>query len=269
MILFPDFHRRYGPWAVVAGASEGIGQSYANILAERGFNVVTIARRIEPLEKDAKLLRRRHRVEIKPVSIDLGAADLGDQFRQAIDGLDVGLLVYNACYSKIGRFLDTSAAEHQTMLDVNCRGPVTTSQVIAPRLVERGRGGIILMSSMSGFQGSAMISTYAASKAFNTNLAQSLWIELQPKGVDVMACVAGATSTPGFNNNTPEEKRSVAFPMRPDSVAREGLEALGKKPVHITGTLNRTVRRATSLMPLPQRTRFFSKATVDMYGESN
>lgn len=269
VILFPEFHDRYGPWAVIAGASEGIGQSYANILAERGFNLVTIARRIEPLEKDAALLRRRHRVDVRPVSIDLAADNLADLLSQAIDGLDVGLLVYNACYSKIGRFLEVTAEEHQTMLDVNCRGPVTACQVIAPRLAQRGKGGIILMSSMSGFQGSAMISTYAATKAFNTNLAQSLWVELKPKGVDVMACVAGATSTPGFNNNTPEEKRSVAFPMRPDPVAREGLNALGKKPVHITGGLNRTVRRATSLMPLPQRTRFFSKATEDMYGESN
>lgn len=267
MSLFPEFHDRYGPWAVVAGASEGIGQAYTHILAERGINVVTLARRSEPLEKDAELIRRRHRVEIKPVSLDLAAPDLAEQFDRAIEGLDVGLLIYNACYSKIGPFVDMPLHHYMSTIDVNCRGPVVLSHRLAPKLIERGKGGIILMTSMAGFQGSALVSTYAATKAFDTVLAESLWAELSPHGVDVLGCVAGATETPDFLRKTPEEKKAGVFPMRPEAVAREGIAALGKKPTFVVGRMNRFASRSIGLMSRKQRTKFFSKTTRDVYAD--
>lgn len=265
MALFPEFQARYGPWAIVAGASEGIGQAYAHILAERGLNLITLARRQEPLEKDAALIRRRHRVEVRPTSLDLAAPDLDQRIDAITDGLDVGLLVYNACYSKIGPFTDIPLSDYLTTVDVNCRGPIVLTHRLAPKLVERGRGGILLMSSMAGFQGSAMVSAYAATKAFNTNLAEGLWMELSSHNVDVTACVAGATLTPGFQSTTPDEKQSKAFPMRPEAVAREGLEALGKRPVHIAGSINRLVNAGSRWFSRSQRTRFFSKATQNIY----
>lgn len=265
MILFPEFHARYGPWAVVAGASEGIGREYAHLLAERGLNLLTLARRLEPLEQDAQLIRRRHRVEVRPVAMDLAASDLEQQFARATEGLDIGLLVYNACYSRVAEFREIPLAEQLTTLDVNCRGPLTLCHRMIPRLIERGRGGLLLMSSMSGFQGSAMVAHYAATKAWNINLAEGLWAELQPLGIDVLACVAGATLTPGFERTTPKERQAQAFPMRAEAVAREGLVALGGKPVHITGRLNRGVDTVARLMSRRQRTRFFSKATRDIY----
>ncbi|WP_158595824.1 SDR family NAD(P)-dependent oxidoreductase [Oleomonas cavernae] len=268
MILFPEFHQRYGPWAIVAGASEGIGQAYAHVLAERGLNLVTLARRIEVLEQDAQLIRRRHRVEVRPVSVDLAAPDLAQQIDAATAGLDIGLGIYNACYSRIADFTDVALDDHQRMLDVNCRGPLILAQRLGPRLVARKRGGLLLMSSMSGFQGSALIATYAATKAFNITLAESLWTELKPHGVDVIACVAGATLTPGFESYTPEAKRGKAFPMRADAVAREGLAALGKGPIHIAGRLNRLVNGVTRFMSHRQRTNFFSNATRSIYGSS-
>ncbi len=265
MILFPEFHARYGPWAVVAGASEGIGRAYAHLLAERGLNLLTLARRLEPLEQDAQLIRRRYRVEVRPVAMDLAAPDLEQQFAQAIANLDIGLLVYNACYSRVAEFRDIPLSQQLTTLDVNCRGPLILSHGMLPRLVERGRGGLLLMSSMSGFQGSAMVAHYAATKAWNINLAEGLWAELQPLGIDVLACVAGATLTPGFERTTPQERQAKAFPMRAEAVAREGLAALGGKPVHITGRINRGVDAVARLMSRRQRTRFFSNATRDIY----
>ncbi len=267
MSLFPEFHDRYGPWAVVAGASEGIGQAYTHILAERGINIVTLARRIEPLEKDAELIRRRHRVEVRPVSLDLAAPDLPEQFDKAIEGLDIGLLIYNACYSKIGPFVEMPLQHYLSTVDVNCRGPVVLSHRIAPKLIERGKGGIILMTSMAGFQGSALVSTYAATKAFDTVLAESLWAELTPHGVDVLGCIAGATSTPDFNRKTPEDKKAGVFPMRPEAVAREGIAALGKRPTVTVGRINRFAGRVTGLMSRKQRTKFFSKTTRDVYAD--
>lgn len=260
-----DFRRRYGPWAVVAGASEGIGQAYAHALAESGVNLITFARRAELLEGDAQVIRERHGVEVRPVSIDLAAPDLAQRFDAATAGIDVGLLVYNACYSSIGKFVDVPLADHLRILDVNCRGPLTLAQCLAPRLIARGRGGILLMSSMSGFQGSAMVGSYAASKAFNTILAESLWAELRPQGVDVLACVAGATVTPGFESSTPADKQRKTFPMQPAAVAREGLAALDKGPVHIAGRLNRFVNAFSRLMTRRQRTVFFSNATLDVF----
>lgn len=238
------------------------------MLGERGLNLVTLARRADVLEEDAKLLRRRHRIEVRPVALDLAAPDLGIRFARAIDGLDVGMLVYNAAYSPIGEFTDVPVDEHVRTLDVNCRGPMLLAQHVAPRLVARGRGGIILMSSMSGFQGSALLATYAATKAFNTTFAEGLWIELAPKGVDALCCVAGAVSTPRFNRVTPEDKRGKAFPMRPDAVVREALSALGRKPTHIAGRVNRLGSLFTGLMTRKRRVEFFSGVTRDIYSDT-
>lgn len=269
MILFPEFYRRYGPWAIVAGASEGLGQAYAHVLAERGLNLVTLGRRAEPLEQDAELIRRRYRVEVRPVALDLAAPDLAEQFDAAIAGLDIGLLVYNAALWIIAEFVDTPLADHQRMLDVNCRGPITLVQRIAPQLKQRGQGGIVLMSSMSGFQGSALLATYAATKAFDTVLAESLWFELAPHGVDVLGCAAAAMSTPGFYEATPRDKQDMAMPMRPEAVAREALDALAgrsKQPTHIAGWIPRLVNAFANLLTRRWRASFFSKMNHDIYG---
>lgn len=266
MILFPEFHQRYGPWAVVAGASEGLGQAWSHLLAERGLNLVTLARRAEPLERDAELIRRRYRVEVKPVAIDLGSRELAPAFETATAGLDIGLLVYNAGYWVIAEFMTTSLEDHLRMLDVNCRGPLTLARQLAPRLQSRGRGGVVLMSSMSGFQGAALLSTYAATKAFDTVLAEGLWAELRTQGVNVLACAAGAMATPGFYQVTPRDKQDKALPMRPEAVAREALEALGRKPTHVAGWAPRLADRLGSVMTRRQRTQFFSRMNRDLYG---
>jgi short-subunit dehydrogenase len=268
MILFPEFHARYGPWGVVAGASEGLGQAWAHLLAERGLNLVTLGRRPELLERDAQLIRRRYRVEVRPVALDLGARDLATRFDEAVAGLDIGLLVYNAGYWIISEFMATSLDDHLRMLDVNCRGPVTLAQRLVPQLTRRGHGGIVLMSSMSGFQGAALLSTYAATKAFDTVLAEGLWAELKSKGIDVLACAAGAMATPGFFQVTPKDKQDKAMPMRPEAVAREALEMLGQKPTHVAGWAPRLADRISSVMTRRQRTSFFSRMNRDLYGST-
>lgn len=265
MILDADFHRQYGPWAVVAGASEGIGRAFAHALAEKGLDLVLIARRAEPLEAEANLIRRRHRVGVETVSLDLGAPDLASRFEAAIADKDVGLLVYNACYSDIGEFLAMDMASKQKTLDVNCRGPVTLSTVMGDRLVARGSGGLLLMSSMSGFQGTAMVSTYAATKAFDTVLGESLWAELRPKGVDVLVCVAGATTTPNFNAQTPKEKQRQVFPMTPEDVARGALANIGNGPVYIPGAMNRLVSVLGRIVGRKRAVEFISKNTRKLY----
>jgi short-subunit dehydrogenase len=265
MILDPEFRARYGPWAVIAGASEGIGRAFAHALAARGVDLILIARRAAPLEAEAHLLRRRHRIEALAVPLDLGRADLAEVFEAAVAGRDVGLLIYNACASTIGPYVETPLADKLGVVDVNCRGLLVLTSIVAERLVARGDGGLLLMSSMSGFAGSALLSTYAATKAFTTVLAETLWSELGPHGVDVLACAPGATSTPNFERKTPVAKRAQAHPMTPEAVAEGALANLRRGPLYIPGSLNRIVYGASKLLPRSAVTRFMSDGTRKLY----
>jgi short-subunit dehydrogenase len=235
-----DFAGRYGPWAVVAGASEGIGASFSKRLAARGLNLVLVARRAAPLEDLATELRQKHGVEVKVQPLDLGSPDAVAGMNEATENLDIGLLVYNAAYSPIGAFLDVDVEEHLKAVDVNVYGPLRLSHYFGRRFVARGKGGIILMSSMSGFQGTAMVANYAATKAYDMVLAEGLWYELQQQGVDVLACVAGATLTPNYESSTDRiPTKGLALPMQPDEVTEQALRDLSQRPRGVSGRRNR------------------------------
>lgn len=263
----PGFQQRYGPWALVAGASEGIGRAWCTRIAQRGLNVVLIARRVEPLESEADDLRKRFGVQTRTLALDLGSAELGETLKKATDDLDVGFVVYNAAHSEIVEYLDQSPASKLRTLDVNCRGVVLLTSHFAERLRSRGRGGMVLMSSMAGWQGAAMVGVYAASKAFVTVLAESLWSELRCHGVDVHACVAGATLTPSFESQTPAARRGRALPMEPEAVVDAALAGLGKGPTIIAGPMNRVVHALLGrLVSRRVAVRFFSRTTRALYG---
>ncbi len=265
----PSFRERYGPWALIAGASEGIGAAFADEAARRGLDLVLVARRREKLEAAAQALRDAHGVTVLTVSADLGRADVLDTLDAALEGREVGLVVYNACHSVIGEFLDLSVADRLATLDVNVRGPVLLAGHFGAQMAARGRGGLVLMSSLSGFQGTAMVGIYAATKAFDTTLAEVLWEELGRKGVDVLGCVAGATLTPNFMAQTPESVRGTARPGHPEQVAREALDHLGRGPVWIPGAFNRLVHFGTRhLLGRRAAVRLFSANTRKMYDRS-
>jgi len=235
-----SFVERYGPWAVVAGASEGIGASFSRKLAARGMNLVLVARRAAPLEELAAQLRDEHNVEVKVQPLDLGSDDAVSGMTAATASLDVGLMIYNAAYSPIGAFLDIEVEEHLKAVAINVHGPLRLSHYFGRRLAKRGKGGIILMSSMSGFQGTAIVANYAGTKAYNTILAEGLWRELGRHGVDVLGCVAGATLTPGYSSVTEQiPTRGLARPMPPDEVTEQALRDLGQRPIGISGGRNR------------------------------
>jgi short-subunit dehydrogenase len=235
-----SFVERYGPWAVVAGASEGIGASFSRKLAARGLNLVLVARRAAPLEELAAQLRDEHRVEVKVQPLDLGSDDIVSDMAALTASLDVGLMIYNAAYSSRGAFLDIDVEEHLNAVRINVQGPLRLSHYFGRRFVERGKGGIILMSSMGGFHGMAMFASYAATKAYNTILAEGLWRELGRHGVDVLGCVAGPTLTPSYESVTERiPTRGPARPMPPDDVAEQALRDLGQRPIGISGRRNR------------------------------
>jgi short-subunit dehydrogenase len=226
------FTERYGPWAVVAGASEGMGAAFARQCSERGLKVVLIARRTEVLEALAATLK----TETRCLSLDLASHDAAARIADFTRELDVGLVVYNAALSPIGPFASQGLDDNLRAIDVNVRTPTAVAHHFVPRLVKRGRGGLVLLSSLTAFQGSPFVSTYGATKSFNLSLAEGLWAELRGTGVDVLGVCAGATATP---NLLKASKSAPPGMQQPDEVVRETLNSLGAGPTLIPGRFNR------------------------------
>ena len=260
-----EFRERYGPWALVAGASAGLGAAFAETLAARGLNLLLVARRQDALENLATSLRSRHGIEVRTLAADLGRSDLQTVSREFATGLDVGLLVYNAAASVIGPFLDHPVAEHLHVIDVNCRGPLVLAHLFGVGMARRGRGGIVLMTSTAGSQGGPWIASYAASKAFNLLLAEALWDELGSQGVHVVACRAGATRTPGYESSKPKPSRVPL--LEPSFVAERTLAALGRRPSVVPGWFYAaTAFVMNRLMPRRLAIRIMGQATRKLYG---
>ncbi len=197
------FLRLYGPWAVVAGASEGLGAAYAEALAERKLNLILIARRKELLEELASRLMDEYNVEICVLPLDLASPEAAETICQETEALEVRLLIYNAAFSAVGTFLNKPQEDHLKEVDTNIRTPLRLVYHFGTRMLAAGHGGIVLMTSLSAFQGSAYISNYSATKAFNLILAEGLWEEWRHNGVDVLACIAGAIRTPNYLASRP------------------------------------------------------------------
>jgi short-subunit dehydrogenase len=242
--------QRYGPFAVVAGASEGIGAAFARLLAEAGMALVLIARREGPLEALAAELRSRFGASVETMAMDLGAPEVDSRFADLAATREVGLVVYNAALSVVAPFLETSIDDKMRMLDVNARGPLLAAHHFGARMAERGRGGIVLVSSLTAFWGSPWVATYGATKAFDLSLGEALAFELGERGVDVIVTCAGATRTPGFVALT--AGRRVPASMEPVAVARETLQALPSRGAFVPGAGNRWAQWFLSLF-LPRK----------------
>lgn len=258
------FIDRYGPWALIAGASEGLGEAFARALARRGLNLILIARREDKLRNLASDLAAQYKIDVHPLALDLADAELPERLRAGVGEREVNLLIYNAAYSHVGAFLEQSLATKLRMIDVNCRGPVVLCHELGAGMRARGRGGIVLMGSMAGMQGSPRLATYAASKAFDLVLAESLWGELHEHGVDVIACVAGATRTPGFEQVASTSKGPV---MDPAQVVEEAIAALGwEQPSMVPGLANKLASLLMSRLPRRRRVLIMKSAMADSGG---
>jgi len=223
----------YGTWALVAGASEGLGAAFATALAARGYKLLLLARREDALAAVAKGLN----VEVVTASVDLAAPDVAERVAPLLAGREVGLLVCNAAWAPLGPFEGRPIDDHLRAVDVNCRAPLTLVHLLAGPMLARGRGAIVLMSSLTGFQGSPYTATYGATKAFNLSLGEALWYEWGPRGVDVLACCAGATRTPNYL--AAAAKGGAPGELEPAQVVEEALAHLGRGPTLIPGRFNR------------------------------
>ncbi len=234
------FQQKYGTWAVVAGASQGLGAAYADQLAARGLNLILVARRGEVLETLARQFSEQYSVQVKTLVLDLAQPDAAEMIIAQTKELDIGLLVYNAAFSAVGPFLKYAVTDHLKEIDTNIRTPLVLTYHFGEQMLARGRGGIVLMSSLSAFQGSAFISNYAATKAFNILLAEGLWEEWRQRRVDVLVCIAGATRTPNYVASAPKQTgRFSDATLEPETVVKEAIGALGRQPHIIPGRSNR------------------------------
>ena len=261
------FLERYGSWAIIAGASVGLGAEYAHQLAGRGLNLVLVARRLELLQSLAAEISSKFGVRTKCVELDLSAVDAAEQVIWHTMDLEVGLLIYNAAFSAVGPFLEQSMEAHMREIHTNAHTPLKLIYLLAQHFVSRGHGGVILMSSLSAFQGSAYISTYAATKAFNIVLAEGLWEEWRTRGVDVLACISGSIKTPNYVASQPEQTGGLGdMIMEPAQVVKEALDALGKQPYVIPGRMNRIASFVMRhLLPRKAAIKFMGSTLRKMY----
>lgn len=235
-----DFRERYGPWAVIAGASEGTGREFARRIAASGVACVLIARRAAPLEALAEEIRAESGVECVTVSVDLSAPGAGDQIVAAVGDREVGLYVSNAGSDTNGsRFLDRGA---QAWVDLVQRNVMTTLKCchhFAAPMRTRRRGGLLLVNSGACYGGASFMATYSASKAFELCFAEGLWAELSGHGVDVLSLVLGQTDTPAYRALLAEKGRPLPENWAsPVDVARIGLEQLPEGPIYNWGQTN-------------------------------
>ncbi len=240
-----EFVERYGPWALVTGASAGIGAEFARQLAARGLNLVLLARREQRLNDLAKGLRTEHNIEVCVVAADLARHDFVDNLLAAIGSSDIGLLVNNAGFGLTGDFYAHDLGRELELFDVNCRAQIVLTHVLGNRMIRRRKGGIIFVSSVSAFVAMPYSASYAASKVHERFLAEALRYELRLHGVDVLALCPGSTDTE-FHELA--GSRPVAA-MGVEPVVRCALEALGKKAVAIPGWQNRLFVHLLKVMP--------------------
>ena len=270
----------YGPEAVILGASEGIGRAFAEELAAAGFSLLLVARRPGPLQAAAASISDRYGVEVRTLEADLSEPGIwkrirdaagdsaGDADSDATGDTRLGLVIYNAAASPIGPLLDLELETVARTVSVNIATPLEVlhgaGNAMRRRFADSGhRGGVILLSSLSALRGTPYISAYAASKAWAMVLAEGVGQETAAEGVDVLACVAGATDTPGYRDSL--TAGSVAPVQSPEAVAREALTALGRRNLIITGRMNRLIAALVyGMMPRKWGTAILSRAAASL-----
>ncbi|MEO6248221.1 MAG: SDR family NAD(P)-dependent oxidoreductase [Sphingomicrobium sp.] len=232
-----SFRERYGPWAVIAGASEGTGQSFARRLAADGVHCVLIARREGPLVALVEELRNEHGVECVAATIDLARPEALDLIREAIGDREVGLFIANAGGDPHGtNFLDSPIGAWDNLVTRNVTTIMHCCHHFAARMRDRGRGGVLLVGSGASYGGANNMAVYAGSKAFDMCLAEGLWGELKPHGVDVLYLSLGRTDTPELRRFLAAKGMAVPDGLAsPDAIAELGLERLPHGPIQNWG----------------------------------
>jgi short-subunit dehydrogenase len=246
-----DFVPRFGPWAVVTGASSGIGEAFARRLAAMGIHVVLVARREDRLVRLATELEGQHGIKTRIVPVDLASDDFLPVVAEATHDLDIGLLVNNAGVLAAGHFLDHDLDDELSQLNLNTRAVLILAHHFGRRLRERRRGGMIFLASTVAFAGVPGMSAYSASKAHVLTFTEGFAREVAGDGIAVLALCPGPTSTEIW-----PEGATPTLPMRPEAVAEVALRKLGKRTTVVAGLFNQLITLST---------RFARSARIDFF----
>lgn len=257
------FIAQYGSWALVTGATDGIGRAFAESLAGRGLNLILVARRAQVLNELSTTLPRSYGVQVQTVTADLGDPAQVERVISACAQVPLGLAVLAAGFGTSGDLTEIDPADDLNMVDVNCRAMVQLVHPISRQLKAQRRGGLILLGSIVGFQGVARATTYAATKAFVQSLGEGLWHELKPHGIDVLVSAPGPVKTAFLAraNMTPGDGVTA------QEVAEESLLALGRRLTVLPGRLSKVLGGSLSFLPRRMRSQVMRDAMAKMTGQ--
>ncbi len=255
-----DFVSKYGPWALVTGASGGIGREIATLLASNGCNVVLVARRTEELTKLSEELRSSFGVDALPLPADLATELDAGMVLEQIKDLEIGLYVANAGFGTAGQFVDIAPEQELNMIDVNCRALTALAHPLAQKMKSRSCGGMIFLSSIVAFQGVGNSVTYAATKAFVQSFAEGLAIELGPHGIDVLSSAPGPVGTE-FAKRADMQMGAAASPL---AVAKATLGALGRARTTRPGFQSKLLGYGLGSLPRRMRSMILTKVMSGM-----
>lgn len=237
--------QRYGPWAVVTGASDGIGRAFAVEAAAAGLNLVLVARRAAPLDALAADLQRRHGIVCRVLPADLGHPDAMQRLASETSELEVGLLVAAAGFGSAGPLLEQSPMHEADMVATNCTAVLQQCMHFGARMVRRRRGGVVLLSSVVAFHGTPWSANYAATKAYVQSLAEALRVEWRGQGVAVIACAPGPVAS-GFSERA---GMTMGATVQPELVARQTFAALGAQGTVRPGALSKLLGWSLATAP--------------------
>jgi uncharacterized protein len=241
-----QWQSKYGDYALITGASAGIGRAFAQQLAAKGLNLIIAARRLSKLQSLADDLSSNYHINVLPIELDLTRDDFMDLLVQKTHALKIGLLVNNAGRGSIAPLVQSDPAVLEQLVKLNCLAPTLLANHFGQLMAERGQGGIIFLGSVVGYHASPYIAAYSASKVFNIYLAEALWYELKQQGVDVLCLSPGGTETEFQRVSNMSAGPLVATPQE---VAALGIKFLGKKQSVIHGWHNKLWAFFNRLLP--------------------
>lgn len=233
---------RFGPWAIVTGASSGIGKEFARQLAQNGLNLVLAGRRLPLLEELGRQLAAESGIQYRAVGVDLSEEGFLEKLKEATSAIEVGLLISNAGATTFGEFLTLESSILHQSLRLNVMSHLSLIQYYGQKMAERGGGGVLLVSSTAGMHGSPLIADYAAAKAYLLILGEALHLEFQKLGLNLTVLLPGPTDTPGVAAAGFDPSSMPMKLMPVEQCVAEGLAALkANRATHIAGRLNRFI----------------------------
>jgi uncharacterized protein len=252
-----NFKNKYGDWALVTGATSGIGAELTSQIAAKGINIILVARKEKELEEHATLLRNRYNIETKYIAADLATEEGIERVKMIQE--EIGLLVLAAGLEVNGAFESTPLEIELKLIQVNIVATLQLTHHFSKAMIDRKKGGILLIASLSGHMPNPYFSNYAGSKAYTLNLGASLYGELKPKGVDVSVLSPGLTNTPMVADNGVDWSKTPMTAMDPSIVAEVGLNGLGKRLLSVPGGKNKMMAWMAKHLPLEMQARMNEK----------